>query len=114
MARFYDKVGYALPGSLVNGVWIDTITERAYYGDILEMTSSQSEGEKVNPDVRLQNRISIVADGFALENFTYIKYVSWVGSLWTVQSVRVERPRLILSLGGVYDGPKPVIPPVAP
>lgn len=114
MARYYDKIGYGLPGELVNGVWTNSITERAYYGDILEETSSLDESDKVNPNVRLQHRISIVADAYALDNFFNIKYATWMGSLWTVNSVRVERPRLVLSLGGVYDGPRPIVVPDAP
>ena len=107
MTRFYDKVGYGIPGEVVDGVWADDITERAYYGDILETVSSNEEADQVNNNIRLQNRVSIMADAFALENFSLIKYVSWMGSLWTVTSVRVERPRLVLSLGGVYSGPRP-------
>jgi hypothetical protein len=107
MARFFDKVGYGIPSKLVDGVWSDSITERAYYGDILEMMTGNEEADKVNDNLRLQQRVSIVADGFALENFSRIKYVSWMGSLWTVISVRVERPRLILALGGIYNGPRP-------
>jgi hypothetical protein len=107
MTRFFDKVGYGIPSTQVDGVWSDSIVERAYYGDVLETMTSNEEADKVNNDIRLQQRVSVVADGFALENFSRIKYVSWMGSLWAVISVRVERPRLILALGGIYDGPRP-------
>jgi hypothetical protein len=107
MARFFDKVGYGIPGEIVDGVWSDSITERAYYGDVLDVITSNEESDKVNNDIRLQQRVSVMADAFALENFSFIKYVSWMGSLWIVLSVRVERPRLILTLGGVYNGPRP-------
>lgn len=109
MARFYGKIGYGVSEEAVPGVWSDEITERAYYGDILNELRSTSSSEKVNDDVRLQNRISIVADAYALGNYLQIKYVEWAGFLWTVQSVDVERPRLILSLGGVYNGPVPEV-----
>jgi hypothetical protein len=109
MARFFDKVGYGIQGELVDGVWADNITERDHYGDVLDAISSYAQSEKVNDDFRLQNRISIVADAFALENFSTIKYVLLMGTRWMVNSVRVERPRLILSLGGVYHGPIPTI-----
>lgn len=105
--RFFDKVGYGISTNLGDGVWSDSITERSYYGDVLDVTRSLEPSDKVNDDIRLQNRISIMADAFALENFSDIKYVSWMGSLWTVNTVTVERPRLLLSLGGVYDGPVP-------
>jgi len=105
MARFYGKVGYGSQGELVGGVWSDSITERAYFGDILNETRTYGSSDKVNDDFRLSERISIVADAFALGNFTDIKYVERAGVLWAVTSVEVQNPRLILSLGGVYHGP---------
>ena len=111
MARFYGRVGYSLTGTLVKGVWQDGMVERPYYGDILNETSSRSEGDKVNDDLRLSQRISIVADEYALGNYAQIKYVTdEVGISWAVTSVEVKRPRLILSSGGVYHGAKPATP----
>lgn len=107
MARYYDKVGYDLPGSHVNGVWKPNVVERALYGSISRASSSLQPSDQVNDNVRLYNQISVVADAFALENFSNIKYAYWMGTAWTVTSVDVNRPRLILSLGEVYDGPKP-------
>lgn len=108
MARFYGKVGYSLTGTLVDGVWSDDITERAYYGTVLNQTRSHEPSEQVYDDLRLSSRISIVADAFAFENYSDIKYVVDEGGVyWAVTSVEVKRPRLILSTGGVYNGPKP-------
>lgn len=107
MARFHGVVGYAVPAELVHGVWKDGITERVYYGDVLNETVSHEDADKVNSDLRLSSRISIVADAFALGNYSDIKYVvDEVGVFWSVTSVQVKRPRLILSTGGVYDGPR--------
>lgn len=98
-------VGYGGPTNLGDGVWSDSITEREYSGEVLDIMSSTAQSEKVNDDIRLQQEISVVADAFALGNFSRIKYVMWMGTAWTVQSVKVKRPRLILALGGPYDGP---------
>lgn len=107
--RFYGAVGYGIPTDRGDGKWSDTMSERFYFGDVSNVTRSiESDADKVNPDIRLQNDINILADAFAFENFVYIKYVSWSGTLWTVNSVKVERPRLFLSLGGVYSGKLPV------
>jgi hypothetical protein len=108
MARFFGKVGYGVPGELVAGVWSDSIVERDYYGKYLNETVSSEESDKVNADLRLSSRISIVADPFALGHFSTIKYVIDEGGVyWAVTSVELKRPRLILSTGGVYNGPKP-------
>ncbi len=106
MGRYFDKIGYAAPSEIVDGVWVDVITERSLYGDVLEaFVSNQEADNKLNTDVSLQQRLSVVADAFALENFSRIKYARWMGTNWSVISTRVERPRLILTLGGVYNGP---------
>lgn len=107
MARFYGKVGYGLPIEPVDGVWTDNIVERDHYGDLLVATRSLEPSEKVNDDIRLQNQVSIMADAFAIENFSLIKYVLWNGNRWTATTVTVEYPRLKISLGGLYNGPTP-------
>jgi hypothetical protein len=107
MAKFYGEVGY---GSTIetpknSGVWVDNITEYSYYGDVIRNTRRLENGESLNNDITVGNSISIVADQYASEHFFDIKYVRWAGTLWTVTSVEVKSPRLILSLGSVYNGP---------
>jgi hypothetical protein len=63
------------------------------------------DGTKVNDDLSVNNSISIVADEYANEHFFAIRYVAWAGTLWTVTNVEVQSPRLLLTLGGVYNGP---------
>lgn len=105
--RFYGVVGYGdsvetAPGS---GVWRDEITEQTFYGDVLRDTRQLIDGIGVNENITVGNRISILADPSAFEDFDKIKYVEWNGKLWTVPDVEVDRPRLILSIGSVYNGP---------
>lgn len=107
MAKFFGKVGYGVSEETAPGVWSDVITEVQYYGDILRNTRQESNGAKINDDLTVSNSISIVADPFAVQNFFAIRYVEWMGSLWNVSDVEVQIPRLLLRLGGVYNGPKP-------
>ena len=107
MARFYGEIGYGEsvetpPGS---GVWEDVITEFPYFGDVIRNTRKLDSGEQLNDDISVSNSISILADQYAIEHFFAIRYVRWEGMLWTVQTVEVRSPRLILSLGKVYNGP---------
>jgi len=105
MAKYYGKVGYALSAETAKGVWTDTITERQYYGDLVRDTTSKwSQGDSINDNLVITNSISIVADPFAYQHFFQIKYAEFEGVLWKVNSVEVKRPRLILNLGGVYNG----------
>jgi|SRR4051812_23253940 hypothetical protein len=106
MAKFHGKVGYAHTAETAPSVFEELITERDYYGDVVQNRRLLRVGDQVNPDVSLGNSISIVADAYAREHFFAIRYVIWAGVYWTVQDVEVQSPRLILRLGEVYSGPK--------
>jgi len=110
MAKFYGEIGYGETVETAPGVWADNIVEYHYYGDVVRNTRSLQEGEKLNNDLSVGNSISIVADAYANEHFFAIRYIKWAGTLWTVSDVEVQSPRLLLRLGGVYNGPTPAAP----
>lgn len=106
MTRFFGEVGYVdAPVETAPGVHVNDMVEYQYKGDVIRNTRRLDNGESVNDDISVTNSISIVADGYALEHFHAIRYVRWAGSTWRVVTVDVERPRLILRLGGIYNGP---------
>jgi hypothetical protein len=105
--KYFGKVGYGKPGEIREGVWVDTIVEYAYYGDVVKDTRRLVSGQDVNPDITPGNSIEIVADPYAFNHFHAIKYAELAGALWTVTDVEQKRPRLLLRLGGVYNGPRP-------
>lgn len=109
MAKFFGVIGYGqtVESPIESGVWVDQITEFSYFGDVIRNTRKLEEGDKVNNDISVSNSISIIADQYAVEHFFAIRYVRWAGTLWTVTNVEVKSPRLILSLGSVYNGPTP-------
>jgi hypothetical protein len=110
VARFYGVVGFGTPteSPANSGVWKDVITEKTYSGDVIRDTRRFDGSQKVNADISVGNSISVVADAYLTGNVQAIRYVAWTGTLWTVDSVEVQSPRLILRLGGVYSGPTPV------
>jgi len=105
MARFYGEIGYGQSVEKKPGVWEDVITVKKYYGDVLRNSRQVQNGESVNSNINVNNSISILADAYAYEHFFAIRYIRWAGALWTVSSVEVQRPRLILQIGGKYNGP---------
>jgi hypothetical protein len=111
MARFYGRVGYGESVETAPGVWSDAIVERLYFGDVVRNARNLREGENLNADLSVQNSISIVADAYANDHFFAIRYLEWAGTLWTVSSVEVQSPRLLLRLGEVYNGPTPAVAP---
>lgn len=103
MAKFYGKIGYAESVETSPGVWTDKVTERTYYGDIIRNTRKLQSSDNVNDDINIANDISIVADPYAIDNFHLIKYATYMGTNWKVTSVEVQFPRLILTIGGIYN-----------
>ena len=113
MAKFYGEIGYGDTVEVSPGVWQDSIVEHSYYGDVVRNSRRLQEGETLNNDISVGNSINVVADAYANEHFFAIRYIRWAGTLWTVAAVEVQSPRLILRLGGVYNGPT-VQAPVTP
>jgi hypothetical protein len=107
MTRFFGRIGYGESIETAPGVFQDNIVEYSYYGDVVRNARNLRQGENLNPDLSVQNSISVVADAYANEHFFAIRYVEWAGVLWTVDSVEVQSPRLLLRLGEVYNGPTP-------
>lgn len=104
MAKFYGEIGYAITTETKPGVWEEQIVERTYSGELLRNTRRLQTGDQVNDDITISNEISIIADPFANENFHSMRYVQFMGTKWKVATVDVRYPRLILTIGGVYNG----------
>lgn len=104
MAKWHGKVGYAETVETQPGIWEEQITERPYYGDLIRNTRRLQNSGGVNDNVNIGNQISIVADPYANQNFHSMRYAEHLGVKWKVTDVDVQFPRLILSLGGEYNG----------
>lgn len=104
MAKFYGIVGYGVTEETTPGVWTDRIVERNYSGDAIKNYKKSYSGESINDNIDVSNNISIISDPFAMQHFHTIKYVKWMGAAWKVSTIEVQYPRLILTIGGVYNG----------
>lgn len=105
MAKFYGLIGYSTTEETRPDVWVETITERPYYGDIIrESRRVENSQDSVNDGVSLNNEVSIVADLYAQENINEMRYVKIRGTAWKITSVEVQYPRLNISIGGIYNG----------
>ena len=105
MAKFYGVIGYAVSEEVDPGIWEDRIIERKYSGDLVRNTSQWSaSSDSTIDDLNISNQISIIADPYANEYFYSMKYVEFMGAKWKITKVDVQRPRLILTVGGVYNG----------
>ena len=106
MAKFYGSIGYAETVETKPGVYRTKETERAYFGDLLRNSRQYETSGKVNDDLNIANEISIVADPYARQNFHSMRYIEFMGTKWKITRVEVQYPRLILTIGGVYNDGK--------
>jgi len=102
--KYYGKIGFVDQIETKPGVWEEQVTERDYYGNILSVSKRWENTDHLNDNLNISNRISIVADQYAYSHFHTMRYISIYGSKWLVNTVEVKPPRLILSVGGVYNG----------
>lgn len=104
MAKWFGAIGYADATETSPGVWEEVITERSYFGDLTRNTRRLQTADQLNDDINISNELSIVADPYANEHFHSMRYAEFAGAKWKISSVEVKYPRLILSLGGLYNG----------
>lgn len=114
MSKYYGEIGYAETPEVEVGIYEEQIVERFYYGDVMKHQIRNESGESLNDNLTVFDDISILADDYAYRNCHMIRYATLMGVRWKVTSIRPERPRLILSLGGVYNGPTPETPDEPP
>lgn len=103
MAKFCGVIGYAITRETEPGIYVEEIVENEYYGDVIKNTRRLKEANKVNDDINVSNQFSIVADPFANNNFHAMRYIVFMGTKWKITEVEVQYPRLILSVGGLYN-----------
>lgn len=113
MARFCGEIGFGGPTEVAPGVWEDVITDVKFFGDVLQNIHTFNPGDGVNDNPDLNASISIVGNNYAFTHIKNMRYLRWNGVLWILDSIEVKRPRLIVRLGGVYNGPPETTPHAA-
>lgn len=105
MPKFYGPIGFAETVETVPGVWKDQITERNYYCEVERFNSKWStQSDSTNDDLNVNSQFSMIADPFAVSHFTSMKYIEFMGARWKITNVEPKFPRLILTVGGLYNG----------
>lgn len=104
MAKYSGKIGFSIPVETAPGVTNIVMTYRPYHGDVERKAyKANSNSETTNDDINVSNKISILANDFAFKNFKYIKCVEFMGVLWNISDIEVVYPRLILTIGGIFN-----------
>ena len=105
MAKWFGKVGYSESVESEPGVWTQEETVREYFGDVMRnSTRWAGNPESTNDDLTVSSQISIVVDPFAIDKFHSMKWIEFMGTRWKITSVEPQFPRLLLTLGGPWNG----------
>lgn len=105
MAKWFGKIGFIETVEVEPGRYKSIPVERKYYGDVTRNISRWTNAtDSTNSNIDINNQISIVADPYANQNFQSMRYIEFMGSMWEISSKEVQRPRIILTIGGVYNG----------
>lgn len=104
MPKFYGVIGFAQTVKSSPGVFKEDIVERSYFGDMIRNTRTLQSTDQVNDNVNISNQLSIIADPYSQQNFHSMRYAKFMGAKWKITNVEVQYPRLVLTLGGLYNG----------
>lgn len=107
MPKFFGPIGFVTPieDPAGSGIWVEDATEKNYRGEIIRNSRLWESSQQLNDNLNIRNAISIVADPYISNKINTIRYVKWLGTYWKVIDIEVQYPRLVLILGGVYNGP---------
>ena len=105
--KYHGKIGYIIPTEVRPGVWKDLPIEKEVYGDLLDDRANIQQSDKISKDISMSGRLSIMATQYAITNFQHIRYATYMGTAWSVTSVRPAYPKLVLTLGELYNGRRP-------
>ena len=104
MAKFHGVIGYIQTIETAPGVQSEVPIEYEYSGDIVRNLRRLPGGTAINDELVVDNQFSVVGDWYSYENFQSMRYIKWMGASWKITNVEVQRPRLLLTVGGVYYG----------
>lgn len=107
MSKWYGKVGFTKTNEYEPGNWEEEVIERNYYGDVITTRWKRQSSGNVNDEINLSNQISIVADQYIQQNCGNLAYVEYMGTNWSITDFDIQFPRIILSVGGIWNGNTP-------
>ena len=109
MAKYSGMLGYVMPAKEdPPGIWKPSaVVEKLGRGDLIRQTITNEDVSGLSDGININNQISIIMDPFVNKNLESLKYAILYGARWEIQSLSINRPRVILTLGGVYNGEYP-------
>lgn len=100
--KWYGDIAFSMQVETEPHVWEEKSVVKQFMGDLIKLSKNNDQSSNINVDLSLSNQLSVVMDPFLQNNFQNILYVKVCGAKWTVSSVEVRYPRLLLSFGKLY------------
>lgn len=100
--KYVTTIGFAMTEEVESGLVVESISKKRYMCEVTRVSRRLSEANKVNGELTLGNQFSVAMDAFLSQNFFNMRYIEFMGAKWTVTNVEVQRPRVIITTGGVY------------
>lgn len=104
MAKYHGIIGFVANIETQPGFYNNIATEKKYSGDVKRLTRRLESSSDICKTPNADIQISILADSFAYKNWHMIRYVEWNDAFWEVRSIDIMRPRITITLGGLYNG----------
>lgn len=103
MAKWSGKIGFGEMVETSTDVWELVISEKHYYGDIIVNRSNTVNKSEINDEISLSNQIRVISAPYACDNYQKIKYITFMKQKWKVNSISIEYPALLITLGGYWN-----------
>lgn len=105
MAKWYGQIGFTVTEEIEPGIWADNeVVIRSYFGDVISNQWLRQTSGEVNDNIKISNQISVIADPYAVNHLSSMTWIEFSNEKWKISKVDVQYPRLIISLGEVWNG----------
>ena len=105
--KYSGKIGFEVTVNDGDGVWKPIITDKPYTGDVLRLIRNKDSGDHIIDGLKLNSQFSILMDPFFQDHFSSVKYIEYMGTKWSIESIEPNYPRVLITPGGIYHGDEP-------
>jgi hypothetical protein len=104
MARYWGVIGINRgPVQTSPGILTPKIEEVQVSGEMRQERLNWPQAG-MREGLSARHVLSVITPEDSDIDFTEAVYISWQGRKWSVTSIQYKRPRVELSLGGIYSG----------
>jgi len=104
MTKFWGKIGINRgPQEDAPGIFVPVIEEVEVAGELRNL-GARWQNHELGGTVSARHVLSIVTPEDSIIDFTEVVYIWWQNRKWSVVAIEYKRPRIELTLGGLYNG----------